>query len=345
MTKVYFIRHAEPDYSNHDDLLRELTPKGMQDRKIVTEYLSNKKIDVVLSSPYKRAVQTLEDFADKFGFKIETIDAFHERKVGNEWIENFHDFSKNQWADSEYKLEGGECLREVQARNIAALKEVLHKYEEKNIAIGSHGTALSSIINYYDNSFGYADFEKIRNVMPWIVAFEFDGEKCVSIRNLKKPELWDAYNSDFEKIEGLTLVRDEEEYFPEGAYHLVCEILVRHVDGTYLLMKRDPTKPLYPNMWEATAGGSALKGESDVEGALRELREETGIVADKLEFLDKSIGGHCWHVRFLCVTDCDKNSIKLQEGETCDYKWVSAAEVLAMTESELVGWQMKKHIK
>ena len=161
----------------------------------------------------------------------------------------------------------------------------------------------------------------------------------------KKPELWDAYDSNYQKIEGLTLIRDDEANFPEGAYHLVCEVLVRHVDGTYLLMKRDPTKPLYPNMWEATAGGSALKGETDVEGALRELREETGIVADKLEFLDKSIGGHCWHVRFLCVTDCDKNSIKLQECETCDYKWVSAAEVLAMTESELVGWQMKKHIK
>ena len=158
MTKVYFIRHAEPDYSNHDDLLRELTPKGMQDRKIVTEYLSNKKIDVVLSSPYKRAVQTLEDFADKFGFKIETIDDFHERKVGNEWIENFHDFSKNQWADFDYTLQGGECLHEVQTRNIAALKEVLRKYEGKNIAIGTHGTALSTIINYYDKSFGYADF-------------------------------------------------------------------------------------------------------------------------------------------------------------------------------------------
>ena len=344
MTKVYLIRHAEPNYSNHDDLLRELTPKGMEDRKIVTEYLSNKKIDVVLSSPYKRAVMTLEDFAGKYGFKIETINDFHERVVGNEWIDNFFEFSKNQWADFDYKLEGGECLREVQTRNIAALKEVLKKYEGKNIAIGTHGTALSTIINYYDKSFGYSDFEKVRNVMPWIVAFEFNGEKCLSIKNMKKPELWDAYNSDYEKIEGVTLVRDEEEYFPENAYHLVCEVLVRHVDGTYLLMKRDPTKPLYPNMWEATAGGSALKGETDVEGALRELREETGIVADKLEFLSKDIGGHCWHVRFLCVTDCDKNSIKLQEGETCDFKWVSAAEVLAMTESELVGWQMKKFI-
>lgn len=161
----------------------------------------------------------------------------------------------------------------------------------------------------------------------------------------KKVELWDAYNSDYEKIEGVTLTRGDDDKIPAGMYHLVCEVLVRHVDGTYLLMKRDPNKPLYPNMWEATAGGSALQGESAVEGALRELREETGIIADKLEPLDKDLGEKCWHVRFLCVTDCDKNSIKLQEGETCDFKWLSANEVLAMSDSEMIGWQMRKHIK
>ena len=54
-------------------------------------------------------------------------------------------------------------------------------------------------------------------------------------------ELWDAYNSSFEKIEGMTLVREEQDKIPAGVYHLVCEVLVKHVDGTYLLMKRDPT--------------------------------------------------------------------------------------------------------
>ena len=158
-------------------------------------------------------------------------------------------------------------------------------------------------------------------------------------------ELWDAYNSNYEKIEGTTLIRGDDDKIPSGVYHMVCEILVRHVDGTYLLMKRDPNKPLYPNMWEATAGGSALQGETALQGALRELREETGIIAVRLEELDRSLDKKCFHVRFLCVTDCDKNSIKLQPDETCDYKWVSAEELLAMNESELVGWQMKKHIK
>ena len=141
-------------------------------------------------------------------------------------------------------------------------------------------------------------------------------------------ELWDAYNSNFEKIEGMTLVREEEEKIPKGVYHLVVHILVKHTDGTYLLMRRDPTKPAYPNMWEASAGGAALKGESAVEGALRELREETGIVADSLKELDWSLGTTCIHCRYLCETDCPKDSIKLQQDETCDYRWVTAQELL-----------------
>ncbi len=158
-------------------------------------------------------------------------------------------------------------------------------------------------------------------------------------------ELWDAYNSKFEKIEGLTLIREEEDKIPEGVYHLVNHILVKHTDGTYLLMRRDPTKPAYPNMWEATAGGSALQGESALESAFRELREETGIVADTLEELDWSLGKSTIHCRYLCLTDCAKDSIKLQEGETCDYRWVTAQELLVMKESELIGMEMLRYVK
>ena len=68
-------------------------------------------------------------------------------------------------------------------------------------------------------------------------------------------ELWDAYDRDFRKIDGKTLIRGEP--VPEGLFHLVSEVIVRHADGSYLLMQRDPGKPL-GGLWEATAGGSAL---------------------------------------------------------------------------------------
>ncbi len=154
----------------------------MVDRELVTQFLSDKNIDVVLSSPYKRAVDTVAHFADNKGMNIEIVDDFRERKVDSVWIEDFKAFSKAQWADFDYKLSDGESLQEVQNRNISALKNILEKYKDRNIVIGSHGAALSTIINYYDKLFGYEDFEKIRTIMPWIVEFTFHNDECTSIK-------------------------------------------------------------------------------------------------------------------------------------------------------------------
>lgn len=185
MTIVYFVRHAAPNFNNHDDMTRELSAKGLKDRKLVTEFLWDKEIDVVLSSPYKRAMDTIKEFADAKGMKIEIIDDFRERKVGNDWIENFDNFSKNQWTDFDFRLSDGESLREVQNRNISALSHVLDIYAGKNVVIGSHGTALSTIINYFDSSFGYNEFNEIKGLMPWIVRFSFEGNRYLEMQKCR----------------------------------------------------------------------------------------------------------------------------------------------------------------
>ena len=46
-------------------------------------------------------------------------------------------------------------------------------------------------------------------------------------------EVWDAYNKEFEKIEGMTLIRGEA--IPDGIYHLVCDVIVKHTDGDYIM--------------------------------------------------------------------------------------------------------------
>ena len=147
-------------------------------------------------------------------------------------------------------------------------------------------------------------------------------------------ELWDAYDSKLNKIENMILVRGEQ--VPEGCFHLVSEIIVRHADGTYLIMQRDPRKHL-GGMWEATAGGSALQGEDPLTCARRELREETGIASDELVEIGRVLHHNhkTYYVDYLCVTDVDKNSIVLQEGETMAFKWVTAEELRAMGRDEL----------
>ena len=167
VTTIYFVRHAEPNY---------------EDRKLVTEFLLDKQIDIVLSSPYKRAVDTIRDFAEIKGLDITIIDEFKERRVDSGGIEDFNSFCKMQWEDFSYKLSDGESLQEVQNRNVFALSRVLEQYRNKKIVVGSHGTALSTIIHYFDKTFGYSDFDKIRFLMPWIVEFTFEDKECINIR-------------------------------------------------------------------------------------------------------------------------------------------------------------------
>lgn len=133
-------------------------------------------------------------------------------------------------------------------------------------------------------------------------------------------ELWDAYDASFKKTPNKTIVRGEP--IPSGIYHLVCDILVKHIDGTYLLMKRDFRKH-YGGMWEATAGGSALVGETPLQCAIRELKEETGILSHDLIEVGTYMSQNTIYVEFLCVTNWNKNHITLQEGETIAFKWVS----------------------
>lgn len=183
-TNIYFVRHAEPDFTIKDDLTRPLSGKGFADTKKVTAALLDKDISTVYSSTFKRAVDTIKDFADHMGFEIITDQNFCERRVG-EWVEDFKSYSKKQWEDFNYKLENGESLKEAQARNVSALLEVVRNNSGKNVVIGTHGTALSTIINHFKPSFKYDDFWRIIDKMPYILCFKFDGEKLEDIRGIE----------------------------------------------------------------------------------------------------------------------------------------------------------------
>ena len=155
-------------------------------------------------------------------------------------------------------------------------------------------------------------------------------------------ETWDAYDKDFNKVHNATLIRGEA--IPEGLFHLVCDIIVKHTDGSYLLMQRDRCKQ-FGGMWEATAGGSALQNESPLDCAIRELQEETGIRTDNLVEVGRETSNDTIYVEFLCVTNCNKDCITLQDGETIAYKWVSRSELVSLKKSELVTERMQKFIE
>ena len=157
-------------------------------------------------------------------------------------------------------------------------------------------------------------------------------------------ELWDAYDDRMNRIDGMTLVRGSR--IPDGCYHLVSEIIVKHKDGSYLIMQRDKRKHL-GGMWESAAGGSALQGENPVTCACRELYEETGIISDDLIEIGRVLhhGHKSIYVEYLCLTDVDKDSIVLQEGETTDYRWITADELRKMSKDELASQRILNFVE
>ena len=263
MTTIYFIRHAEADNTNRDGRNRPLTAKGLADRILVTEFLQDKNIDAVLSSPFKRAIDTVADFAEKNGFEIQTVEDFRERKSDSDWLRDtdFFPFIERQWADFSYSLSDGECLDAVQRRNIAALNEVLMKYKDKTVVIGTHGTALATIINYFDNTYGFDDFMAMVNLLPWIVKMTFNDDGCICI----------------EKFDLISPQSDKEE----------CEVRIYELNTLKayrfsVVFARYQDKWLYCRAKDRdcyeTAGGNIHSGETTLEAAKRELYEETGAI-------------------------------------------------------------------
>ena len=86
-------------------------------------------------------------------------------------------------------------------------------------------------------------------------------------------EKWDLYTKYREKT-GKEHIRGEE--LPEGFYHLVVHVWIRNSKGEYLISQRSASRPTFPLMWECV-GGSVIKGESSIEGAVREVKEEVGL--------------------------------------------------------------------
>ena len=180
MTRIYFVRHCQSDHTKTcDEWLRPLTKEGLDDSHAVLHYLKDKNIDVFISSPYKRSYDTIAKAAEYYHLQIKTDERLRERKAGKNG--NTFELFKKRWADKNYAEPEGESLYSVQKRNIEALKEIIEIYRDKNIVIGTHGTALSTILNYYNPAFDCDSFMRIIDYMPYIVKIEFDGTRYIGI--------------------------------------------------------------------------------------------------------------------------------------------------------------------
>ena len=142
-------------------------------------------------------------------------------------------------------------------------------------------------------------------------------------------EIWDLYDEN----KNLTGIRGEE--IPDNFYHLVVHIWIKNNEGKYLISQRSKSKKSYPLKWECQ-GGSVLLGESSIEAAIRETKEEVGIDLNNIK-------GNLVYTKTRKIINNEKfNDImdiwlfnydgevdlnKATTDEVCDYKWLTKDEI------------------
>ena len=152
-------------------------------------------------------------------------------------------------------------------------------------------------------------------------------------------EVWDLYDEN-KNVTGKYCVRGNE--IPDNYYHLVVHVWIKNDKGEYLISQRSENRPTFPLMWECV-GGSVLKGESSLQGAIRETKEEVGIdfkeSEGKLAYskVRKTVNGK----KFNDIMDVwlfeYNGDVKLENAttdEVRDIKWMKKEEIKELLENK-----------
>lgn len=148
-------------------------------------------------------------------------------------------------------------------------------------------------------------------------------------------ELWDLYNADRKPLH-----RTHQRGTPltVGEYHMVVSIWTVNHANEILLTLRDAQKEWCPNKWENT-GGSVMAGETSLQAAVRELREETGLQAvekDLMQIRTRQTDFE-WIDSYLLCRDASLSDLILQPGETVDAKWITVSVFEEMARQDLIA--------
>lgn len=146
-------------------------------------------------------------------------------------------------------------------------------------------------------------------------------------------EVWDIYDKHRQKT-NRTILRSET--LKDGEYHLVVHIWPINSKQEFLIQKRADSLSWMPGLW-ATTGGSAISGEDSITAAIRETKEEIGLVVspDKLKLLFSDIKNNEHTDIYLAFVDSPKSQLSFDPNEVAQIRWVSFSTILEMLESNL----------
>ena len=152
-------------------------------------------------------------------------------------------------------------------------------------------------------------------------------------------EFWDLYTADRVPT-GDVIERGKP--IPAGLFHVGVHAWIRNSEGKYLISQRSPSKDVLPLMWE-TVAGSVLSGESSLEGALREVKEEVGLefAPDDARLVYSMTGREVCGAQiqeildvYLFEYDGDVDLSRATTDEVAQVKWLTRDEIAALKQND-----------
>lgn len=159
LKNIYLIRHCQAKGQSPS---AQLTRQGHKQALELVGFFREIKIDQIISSPYKRAVQSIYPLARQLNMEIKIDERLEERVLSTIPLSNWENKLKQTFDDFQIKFKGGEFSLEARKRILDVVEESLQGIFESTILV-SHGNLLSLLLNYYNKEFNFESWRKLTN--------------------------------------------------------------------------------------------------------------------------------------------------------------------------------------
>ena len=170
---VLLVRHAEATGPLEDDT-RGLSDAGRVAAAELADELEPYHLSAIYSSPYTRAIQTVEPIARRRGLRILELVDMRERRLASGVVEDWRAELARSYDDPDYAPSGGETGREAQRRAMATLDLLRVRHPDGGrVLVASHGNLISLILRALEPDVGFDFHQAMPN--PAIYHLEHDG--------------------------------------------------------------------------------------------------------------------------------------------------------------------------
>ena len=169
--RLLLIRHCQSSGQTPD---AELTEVGLRQAHALAGFLSGMQVDMIVSSAYRRAQQSIAPFAAASGLAIRTDHRLNERRLSESPMDNWRELIRDSFEDSDLRGPGGESAREALERAWAGLNRMLGSGYRLPLAV-THGNLMALVLSSLDPSFGYKGWESLSNPDVFVLQESGDG--------------------------------------------------------------------------------------------------------------------------------------------------------------------------